>query len=138
MTTAAVIGAGAKIYNTTNSPEVAFGEVTGISGLGATRPEVEATHLDSTGVERIGGLQDGNEITITGNYVRDSEVDGFVTDVAATQVPTRTYRIEVPTSPRRTYSFTGIPLSWSIDDLNPSGVVTFSLGLRISGSVTVA
>ena len=136
MTTAAVIGAGSKIYRTDVSPNVAFDEITSVSGVGSTRPETEVTHLDSTGVERIGGLQDGNEVTISGNYIRDAQVDQFVTDVATAQTPTRTYMVTVPTSPERTYSFTGVPLSWELGELTPSGAVTFSLGLRISGDVT--
>lgn len=53
-------------WSTAASPDawVKFGQVKGFGTLGQDRSEVDVTDLDSTAVERIGGLADGREITI--------------------------------------------------------------------------
>jgi len=138
MATNAVIGSTGKLYRTDVSPEVAFGEITSVSGPSLERPEVEVSHLDSTGVERIGGLVDGGTVEFSGNWIRNAQAVQFRSDVSASQTPTRTYRVEWPTSPRTTASFTGIPLTFNMNEMSTGEAVTFSASMRVSGSITWA
>lgn len=48
---------------------IEIGEVVTFGGPNTTRPQIEATHLKSTSVERIAGLKDNSEFTLTVNYL---------------------------------------------------------------------
>src|SRR5262245_45033365 len=54
-------------WNILATPDVwtAIPNITTMGPLGATKPEVDSTDLDSLAVERIGGLKDGDEFPIT-------------------------------------------------------------------------
>lgn len=122
------------------SPEVftRICEVFGISGLGESNELVEATSFCSAGNrEYIGGLADGEEITVECNYEQgDAGLLAMITDVK--NKTTRNFRVSVEhSSPAEVFSFAAVCLSWtlnpSVDDRN-----TISFGLKITGSVTIA
>lgn len=122
------------------SPEVftRICEVFGISGLGESNELVEATSFCSAGSrEYIGGLADGEEITVECNYEQgDAGLLAMITDVK--NKTTRNFRVSVEhSSPAEVFSFAAVCLSWtlnpSVDDRN-----TISFGLKITGSVTIA
>ena len=122
------------------SPEVftRICQVFDISGLGETNALVEATTMCSAGSrEYIGGLADGAEITIEGNYEQgDTDLAAMIADQKAKTA--KNYQIVVEqNSPSETFSFSAIPLSWT---LNPSSDDrnTISFTFKVSGAITIA
>lgn len=113
-------------------------EVFSISGLGKTKTLVDVTTFCSNGVrEYIPGLADGQEMTIEANYDPEStNIDTLISDVG--QDFNRDYRlvVEFGGSPQKTFTFSGVPLSWVI---NPSvdnrNTITFTV--KISGDITI-
>lgn len=140
MTTQAFVGEMFLDRGNGASPEVftRICEVFGISGLGESNELVEATSFCSNGSrEYIGGLADGEEITVECNYEQgDAGLLAMITDVK--NKTTRNFRVSVEhSSPAEVFSFAAVCLSWtlnpSVDDRN-----TISFGLKITGSVTIA
>lgn len=113
-------------------------EVFSISGLGKTKSLVDVTTFCSNGVrEYIPGLADGQEMTLELNYdPESSNIGNLIADVDQDFV--RDYRIvvEFGGSPQKTFTFSGVPLSWV---LNPSvdnrNTITFTV--KISGDITI-
>lgn len=113
-----------------------IGEIFGVSGLGVNNNLIDVTSFDSAGSrEYIGGLADGQELTIEANYLpADTEQVALVNDVE-----NKTNRnIQITHSDGTTttqFDFAVTPISWnaapSVDDKN---VITF--GLKISGAIT--
>ena len=119
------------------SPEVytAISEVFSISGLGAANELIDVTNFDSAGArEFIGGLADGQEVTIEANYIgQDTQQDLFTAVVVAKS--NRSFQIlHTGSSPNAVFTFTGTPISWeitpSVDDKN---VITWVV--KISGAI---
>lgn len=133
--TAAVLGVGAKLYRTDVSPWDFIAEITTLSGPSVEAAEIDVTNLDSTGVERIQGLSDGGNVEFEANWIRDTEQINFRDSI--TTRTTHTYQIQWPTSPLTTASFTGLPLSFSMN-AEPGGAVTSSFSMRVSGAITWA
>lgn len=70
-------GGGSEIFTT-------IGEVTNIKGPSEKAPQIDATSFDSTGMEFIGGLADGGEVTFDVNFVgSDAQQQGLRTDLRA-------------------------------------------------------
>lgn len=140
MTTEAFVGDIFLERGAGNSPETytRICQVFGISGLGETNELVEATTFCSAGSrEWIGGLADGEEISVECNYEQgDANLLAMITDVK--NKATRNFRVVVEAaSPSETFSFAAVCRSWvlnpAVDDRN-----TITYGLKISGSVTIA
>lgn len=113
-------------------------QVFGISGLGESNELVEATTFCSAGNrEYIGGLADGEEMSIECNYEQgDVSLLAMIADVKAKIV--RGFRVVAEgQSPAEVFSFDAVCMSWvlnpAVDDRN-----TITFGLKISGAVTVA
>ena len=140
MTTSAFVGNFLfKRFSTAASPNgyVTVPEVFSISGIGEANDQVGATSFDSGGNrEWIGGLADGQEVTIEANYVANSvEQEAFITDVK--NKTSRLFKVvQTHSSPNTSFSFTAACLSWvvnpSVDDRD---TITFTV--KISGTVTV-
>lgn len=122
------------------SPEVftRICQVFGISGLGESNELVEATTFCSLGNrEYLGGLADGDEMTIECNYEQgDVNLLAMITDVK--NKATRSFQVVAAhSSPNEVFSFSAVCMSWtlnpSVEDRN-----TISFGLKISGAVTIA
>ena len=125
---------------TTDSPASfnAITEAFALSGLGQTNELIDATHFGSGGTrEYIGGLADGQEVTIECNYIaNDASQESFVTAVKNKE--THQFQVTVTdSSPNVTYTFAGVCLGWvinpAVDDRN-----TISYTVKISGDITVA
>lgn len=122
------------------SPESfgSVGEVYSMSGLGKTNALVDVTNFDSDGSrEYIGGLSDGQEITVECNYLpANSQQNNLKSDV--NNKTNRNLEIEITDgTTTKTFSFAVTPLSWvlnpSVDDKN-----TISFTLKITGDITEA
>jgi hypothetical protein len=121
------------------SPEVftRICQVFSISGVGESNDLVDATTFCSAGSrEYVGGLADGEEISIEGNYEQgDVNLLAMIQDVK--DKATGNYRIVVEDeSPSEIFSFAALAMSWA---LNPSvdGRNTITYGLKISGPVSI-
>lgn len=126
----------------TVSPQnyVTLPEVTELSGLGETKPLVDVTHYQSTSREYIGGLADGDEITITMNRVHSSP--NYQDQVVAIIGATRGMRItetDTSVSPNTTriYTFDVVILGWS-NAPSVGDQVSMSMTFKITGGVTIA
>jgi predicted secreted protein len=141
MTTAANIGRWKAYLGSTGSPVsyTAIEEVFEISGVGQTNDLVDVTNFDSaTGTrEFIGGLADGQEITVRANYYPTATQQAAMVTAVGAKV-NRAFRVSyVGVSPAKTWTFQVAPLSWvlepSVDDKN---VIAFTA--KISGAITAA
>lgn len=132
---------GTVIYklDTSVSPNAyaAIGQVTSISGPDGNVPEVDVTHLSSTGKEYIGGLADFGSVTMdliwdpaTVGTLHEAIWDDFL---AAT---VSTYQIRLSDSPQTTITFSAYPSQYSLN-LGVDEAVRASLGLRVTGAPTL-
>lgn len=116
----------------------AIGEVTALSGLGTTNTLVDVTNFDSGGSrEYIGGLADGQEMTVDCNYVPlDTGQDNLVGYVnAKTNVAFKLVVTDGTTTD--TYTMDVTPISWVIGP-SQENQNTISFTLKISGAITKA
>lgn len=141
MTTAANIGRWKAYLGSTGSPltYTAIEEVFEVTGLGQTNDLVDVTSFDSPEgtKEYIGGLADGQEITINCNYLPAGTQQAAMITAVETKV-NRHFRVSyVGVSPAKTFTFDVAPLSWvvgpSVENKN-----TLSFTVKISGSITRA
>ena len=140
MTTSAFVGDFTISVATVDSPASydAVPEVISISGVGQTNELIDATHFGSAGSrEYIGGLADGQEISVECNYIQNNTVqERLITDVSSKN----TVNIQVvatDSSPQSSYTFAAAAIGWTInpavDDRN-----TITFVWKISGAITVA
>lgn len=122
------------------SPETftRYCEVTSMSGLGQVNDLIDATTVCSGGSRQyIGGLADGQEVTVEANYSQDDTVQsGLITDVK--NKTTRNFQVVIEEgSPDKTFSFAAAMLGWtlvpSVDDKN---MIQFTF--KISGDITIS
>lgn len=130
MATNAVLGLGATLYQTDTSPERAVSEVVTITGPGLEAAEVEVTHLGSTGRERIQGILDGGSFELSFNWTKHASQVALRN--AVTNRTTHTFRMTWPTSPETTFTFTGVPLSFAMDETGPENPVRATVSMRVS------
>lgn len=137
--TAATIGKWKAYLGSTGSPVTytAIEEVYTISGVGQKNDLLDVTNFDSPAgtKEFVGGLADGQEVSIEANYI--STATQQLAMITAIGVKTnRFFRVSyVGVSPAKTYSFTGTPISWeitpSVDNKN-----TIKFSVKISGAIS--
>jgi hypothetical protein len=115
-------------------------EIDGISGLGETNALVDVTTFCSNGnKEYIGGLSDGQEMTLEGNFLVNSDVrDRIIQAVKAkSNLP---FRVVVDDDhdgiTDLTFWFTGVALSWKFDP-SVEGKNKITFGIKISGAVDI-
>lgn len=127
-------------FNTTSSPNAyeQIGQVVSISGPDGSVPEVDVTHLSSTGKEYIGGLPDfGNvALEVIFDYATTSNKHAAIyTDFTAQTVST--YQIRLSDSPQTTITFSAYPSQYSLN-LAVDDRVGASISLKVSGAPTIA
>src|SRR5262245_2395380 len=112
---------------------VAIANIRQFGEVGADKPEVDSTDLDSTGVERIGGLTDGKEISIVcvGNSTTLAQFEEFYNEGSTLDLKAT---FPTPLSTSRYFSLT--PLGFSLGTITPSGLIEVTLRGRISGSIS--
>jgi hypothetical protein len=122
-------------WNVAASPDAwaSLGPIRTISGVGVERPEVESTTLDSTSVERIGGLRDGKEVTVTFTAATTSMllIISFVDDGDPLDL-----KLTFPTPLNDSLYLTLTPLSYEFSEIGPSDLIEIELGGRITGDIT--
>lgn len=113
-------------------------QVRELSGIGQTNDLIDVTTFCSAGSrEYIGGLADGEEITVGMNYETSStQIAAMISDVDSKA--TRNYRLVIDSgSPSQIISFAAASIGWvlspAVDDANQ-----ISFTLKISGDITIA
>lgn len=114
-----------------SSTDTVISETMSISPIGSSSNLVDSTHLSSTRREYIGGLGDGAEVTLSGNYVKNDAGQEYLRDNQdSTQAFTITY------SNSDTAEFSGVILSWNVGPFEVEGKVPFESRVKISGAIT--
>ena len=112
-------------------------EVFSITGVGETNSLEDVTTFCSGGYrEFIGGLADGEEMSIEANYGTSNSMTSLMIDDVKAKT-NKNYRLVIEDgSPTTVMSFAGTPLSWV---LNPSvdSKNTISFTVKISGEVAI-
>jgi hypothetical protein len=127
-------------YNNTASPVTTFaqiGQVTSISGPDGSVPEVDVTHLSSTGKEYIGGLADFGSVSLevifdaaTTSNMHEQIWGDFLAQTVTT------YQIRLSDSPATLITFTGYPNQYSYS-LGVDEAVRATIGFKVSGAPTL-
>ena len=115
-----------------------IGQVTSISGPDGNIPEVDVTHLSSTGKEFIAGLADWGSVTLevifdaaTTSNMHEEIWNDFL---AGTQ---SNFQIRLSDSPATTITIAAYPNQYSLN-LGVDEAVRATLGLKITGAPTLA
>ncbi len=115
---------------------VSISEVTEVSGLGQTFPQVDVTSFDSSSKEYIAGLADGAEISVTCNYLtNDTSHNNLIS--GADHAPGKSFDLEFESTDgavSKTFTFTVVNLGYeitpAIDDKN-----SIVFNFKISGDI---
>jgi len=143
MTTSAFLNGWTFSYGTSSSSPLysTIPEVVSMSGLGQVNPLVDVTSFASSAREYIGGLADGQEVTMECIYLPDNTIQAAIRTgvINKTTANFKAVCLDATHSPNRTETFTMsvVMLGWVI---NPSyedrQTITFTM--KISGAITVA
>lgn len=142
MTTLAFIGSQTLLQlGDGTSPEVfgTVGEVTDIGPLAQKKDLVEVTHMLSTAKEFIGGLSDGQEISVDCNYIPTNPQQIALLLAAATPSAAKNFKYVLPSTAAggvKTFSFAAIVLGSSIGPTTPNTATKINFSLKISGPIT--
>ena len=115
-----------------------IGQVVSISGPDGNVPEVDVTHLSSTGKEYIGGLPDFGNVAMEVIYdqaTTSTKHAAIYTDFTSQTVST--YQIRLSDSPQTTITFSAYPSQYSLN-LAVDDKVGASISLRVSGAPVIA
>lgn len=117
-------------------PEVfiTIGEVTGFDGPGGKASIIDATHLQSTFKEKLMGLPDEGEISLTLNYVpSDAQQIGLRNDRAARTK--RNFKIVFTDAGSETASFSAFVLEYKLS-AKPDSKVDLAVTLEVTGPIS--
>ena len=116
------------------SPQVytKVAEVTSIGPIGSTAPEVDVTNLDSTAMEYISGLPDGNAIDVVMNFLSGNTQQEAMRDGVGS-----TFNVQIiwPDSPNTTAVFSFVLLGFNRDETTPTDALKASVTGRITGAI---
>ncbi len=137
--TTAQIGATVDLafWDTAVSPDAwaDLGQVRSINGVGVTKQEVDSTTLDSTAVERIGGLPDGDEVTITFTTgATNTHIDrtlGWANGTTSID-----FKLTINAPATETLYFSVFPLHMGIPTIQPNDLLEIEFSGRITGGLS--
>jgi hypothetical protein len=114
-----------------------IGEIDNISPIAVKKDLVEVTHLQSTAKEFIGGLSDGQEITIVCNFLPANQPQIDMLAYAATTSVAQNFKYTLPSASGGTKNttFAGVVLSSSVGPTTPNTATKVTFGVKISGPV---
>lgn len=128
-------------YDNTASPVTTYaqiGQVTSISGPDGNIPEVDVTHLSSTGKEFIAGLADWGSVSLevifdaaTTSTMHEQIWNDFLAGTVTY------YQLRLSDSPATTITMQAYPNQYSLN-LGVDEAVRATLGLKITGAPTLA
>jgi len=113
-------------------------ELVSIANLGTTRPEIDMTHLESPddSIERIGGIKDGNEVTLLFNTTVDNIdiVQGLVDD--SVNLEWKLIWLVTSGLAAKTRYFRAVPLTLNLNTIDAPSGLRQSMTLRISRALS--
>ena len=120
------------------SPEVftAIGEIKEIGGPSGSAPVIDVSNLSSTKREKIMGLPDEGQVSMSLNYDPD-DVQQTALRTARTNRTAKNFKIETSDSPVDTISFVAYVLEFSLG-FAVDEVVSLAITLEITNEVTFA
>lgn len=124
-------------WNTAVSPDAwaDLGQIRSIAGVGVTSQEVDSTTLDSTAVERIAGLDDGDSVTIvftTGaTNTNLDRVVGWKTTGTAID-----FKLTLGSPATEVLYFSITPLHYDLGSMQPNNLIEITFSGRITGTVS--
>lgn len=115
------------------SPEVftKIAEVTQVSEIGETAPEIDVTPIDATARQFIGGLTEGNAVSFTLSYVAADATHQTLRDALGSAK-----NFQIAWADGAGAEFTLVITSFMRGETTAEGVLTANLEGRISGGVT--
>ena len=121
-----------------NSPEVftAVGEIKEIGGPSGSAPVIDVSNLSSTKREKIMGLPDEGQVSMSLNYDHN-DAQQTALRTARTARTAKNFTIETSDSPSQTLSFTAYVLEFSLS-FAVDEVVGLTVTLEITDAVTFA
>lgn len=134
MATNAKIGAGSELrLGDGASPQVytKVADITNVGPVGQTAAEVEVTPIDALEREYIGGLKEGNSVSITANYVASNADHKTFRDGVGT-----THPLEIAWADGESARFNFVQTSFERGETTAEGVLTATIEGRISGAIT--
>ncbi len=133
---AAASGFGAVFAYLSTEPSTytALAEVISVTPPSISVETIDATHMasDDGFREFIASLKDGGECVVTMNYVEASATLLQTLVLAGKE----TFRITLPGS--STFTFTGIPTNFTVDEVTIDDKMTMSLTIKVSGKPVYA
>ncbi len=120
-------GGGPEVFTT-------IGEVVSFDGPGGKATIIDATHLQSTAKEKLAGLPDEGEISMTLNFVpSDAQQTGLRNDRAARTK--RNFKIVFTDAGAETASFSAYVLEYKLS-VKPDSKVELAVTLEITGPIS--
>lgn len=120
-------------WNAAASPPAyqTIGKVRTLDGIGVAKPEVDSTTLDSTGVERIGGLPDGEQVTIvfTTTQATMEKLEQFLASTSSIDL-----KVVWPSPTNVTRYFALLPLKYNHNSMAASNLLEMTLQGRMTGA----
>lgn len=122
-------------WDTAVSPDAwaDLGQIRQINGFGATAQEVDSTTLDSTAVERIAGLDDGDAITIT---FTTGATNTNIDRVQTWKGSTVDFKLTLGTPATEVLYFSVTGLHFGIPTITPNALLEVEFQGRITGSIS--
>lgn len=136
MTTQAVKFQGTKLHAMSGTDATEVGEVTGLDGPGGQAPVIDATHSLSVAREKLMGLPDEGQITVTLNSVWDDSGQVELKSRRSAQT-LDDYRIQINDAASTEMTFQAYCLGFSYSSAT-DGKWDARVQLEISGPVTIA
>jgi hypothetical protein len=134
------VGAGTilKLGDAATPTEVftAIAKIRRIGELSEESPLVDATDLESTGREYIGGLADGSEFDVEAALLMDSATHTAL-DAAFTSKIAVNFEL-LPNQQSKKIKFAALVRSRLFGPFEPEGIITHRWRMKISGAVTLA
>jgi len=123
------------------SPEVYANleEVLSVGEVGETNETLDVTNFDSTAgtKEFIGGLAEGDEVSIECNYIAGATKQTALRAYVAAKTNSTALLTYTGSSPNELYSFAFAPISWKLSpSTSEQNKINFTI--KVSGGVTVA
>jgi hypothetical protein len=113
-----------------------IGEGVTISPIAQKKDLVEVTHFQSTAKEFIGGLSEGQEITVTCNYIPGNTQQNALIIAAATITAAKDFRYVMPSGGSNLkFSFSALVLGSSVGPTTPNTATQVTFTLKISGAI---
>jgi hypothetical protein len=111
-------------------------EVTSIGALAQRKDLIEVTSLTSLAKEFIGGLAEGQEMTIVANWIPTDVSQLAVLAAAAGISSAKNFRYKMPAGgANKMFTFAALIMSSEVGATTPNAAVPFTFGLKISGPI---